>query len=76
MLFLCLVKKIGYIVIIFDKGLVGGYNLKILKVMMDIIIDYYIENDDYVIILIGSVGFDFFKVCGMNVFFELCGLED
>lgn len=70
------VKKTGYIVITSDKGLVGGYNSKILKAMMDTITDYHTENDDYVIISIGSVGSDFFKARGMNVSFELRGLED
>ncbi|HFH7622003.1 TPA: F0F1 ATP synthase subunit gamma [Streptococcus agalactiae] len=70
------VKKTGYIVITSDKGLVGGYNSKILKAMMDTITDYHTENDDYAIISIGSVGSDFFKAHGMNVSFELRGLED
>lgn len=70
------VKKKGYIVITSDKGLVGGYNSKILKAMMDTITDYHTENDDYAIISIGSVGSDFFKARGMNVSFELRGLED
>lgn len=70
------VKKTGYIVITSDKGLVGGYNSKILKAMMDTITDYHTENDDYAIISIGSVGSDFFKARGMNVSLELRGLED
>lgn len=70
------VKKTGYIVITSDKGLVGGYNSKILKAMIDTITDYHTENDDYAIISIGSVGSDFFKARGMNVSFELRGLED
>lgn len=70
------VKKTGYIVITSDKGLVGGYNSKILKAMMDTITDYHTENDDCAIISIGSVGSDFFKARGMNVSFELRGLED
>ncbi|QYR07092.1 F0F1 ATP synthase subunit gamma [Streptococcus agalactiae] len=70
------VKKTGYIVITSDKGLVGCYNSKILKAMMDTITDYHTENDDYAIISIGSVGSDFFKARGMNVSFELRGLED
>lgn len=70
------VKKTGYIVITSDKGLVGGYNSKILKAMMDTITDYHTENDNYAIISIGSVGSDFFKARGMNVSFELRGLED
>ncbi|MGT2925737.1 F0F1 ATP synthase subunit gamma [Streptococcus cuniculipharyngis] len=71
------VKKTAYLVITSDKGLVGGYNAKILKAVMDIIRDYH-DNDEqeYTIISIGSVGSDFFKARGLNVAFELRGLED
>ncbi|MDV5976868.1 UNVERIFIED_CONTAM: F0F1 ATP synthase subunit gamma [Streptococcus canis] len=69
------VKKTGYIVITSDKGLVGGYNSKILKSIMDMIMEYHADGD-YEIISIGSVGSDFFKVRGMNVVFELRGLAD
>ncbi|MGT2934863.1 F0F1 ATP synthase subunit gamma [Streptococcus castoreus] len=69
------VKKTGYIVITSDKGLVGGYNSKILKAIMEMIVEYH-ANGDYEIISIGSVGSDFFKARGMNVAFELRGLAD
>ncbi|HER9866538.1 TPA: F0F1 ATP synthase subunit gamma [Streptococcus pyogenes] len=69
------VKKTGYIVITSDKGLVGGYNSKILKSVMDMITEYRADGD-YEIISIGSVGSDFFKARGMNVAFELRGLAD
>ncbi|PZO93912.1 F0F1 ATP synthase subunit gamma [Streptococcus halichoeri] len=69
------VKKTGYIVITSDKGLVGGYNSKILKAVMDMIAEYH-AADDYAIISIGSIGSDFFKARGMNVSFELRGLQD
>ncbi|HFU5272284.1 F0F1 ATP synthase subunit gamma [Streptococcus pyogenes] len=69
------VKKTGYIVITSDKGLVGGYNSKILKSVMDMITEYHTDGD-YEIISIGSVGSDFFKARGMNVAFELRGLAD
>ncbi|HHJ8992951.1 TPA: F0F1 ATP synthase subunit gamma [Streptococcus pyogenes] len=69
------VKKTGYIVITSDKGLVGGYNSKILKSVMDMIAEYHADGD-YEIISIGSVGSDFFKARGMNVAFELRGLAD
>lgn len=70
------VKKTGYIVITSDKGLVGGYNSKILKAMMDLIQDYHRQDDSYAIIAIGGIGADFFKARQMNVVFELRGLED
>ncbi|HGI7006326.1 TPA: F0F1 ATP synthase subunit gamma [Streptococcus pyogenes] len=69
------VKKTGYIVITSDKGLVGGYNSKILKSVMDMITEYHADGD-YEIVSIGSVGSDFFKARGMNVAFELRGLAD
>ncbi|HEQ7071637.1 TPA: F0F1 ATP synthase subunit gamma [Streptococcus pyogenes] len=69
------VKKTGYIVITSDKGLVGGYNSKFLKSVMDMITEYHADGD-YEIISIGSVGSDFFKARGMNVAFELRGLAD
>ena len=70
------VKKTGYVVITSDKGLVGGYNSKILKAMMDLIKEYHSQDNSYAIISIGGVGSDFFKARGMNVVFELRGLED
>ncbi|TWS95527.1 F0F1 ATP synthase subunit gamma [Streptococcus sp. sy018] len=71
------VKKTAYLVITSDKGLVGGYNSKILKAVMEMIADYHDNNpNEYTIISIGSVGSDFFKARGMNVSFELRGLED
>lgn len=69
------VKKTGYIVITSDKGLVGGYNSKILKSVMEMIEEYHADGS-YSIISIGSVGSDFFKARGMNVSFELRGLAD
>ena len=69
------VKKTGYIVITSDKGLVGGYNSKILKAMMDLIEEYH-QDGNYAIIAIGGIGADFFKARGVNVVFELRGLED
>lgn len=70
------VKKSGYIVITSDKGLVGSYNAKILKAMMELIADYHPNGDDYAIVAIGSVGADFFKSRHMPVIFELRGLAD
>ena len=69
------VKKTGYIVITSDKGLVGGYNSKILKAMMDLIEEYH-SDGSYSIIAIGGTGADFFKTRGMNVAYELRGLAD
>ena len=70
------VKKSGYLVITSDKGLVGGYNSTILESMMDTIGEYHPEGNDFEIIAIGGMGADFFKARGIDVAFELRGLED
>lgn len=70
------VKKTGYIVITSDKGLVGSYNAKILKAMMELFREYHPDDEDYAIIAIGSIGADFFKSRHMPVLFELRGLAD
>lgn len=70
------VQRTGYIVITSDKGLVGGYNAKILKSVMDLIEDYHAGKNDYAIIAIGGVGVDFFKARGIDLAYELRGLED
>ena len=70
------VKKTGYIVITSDKGLVGGYNSTILKSMMETLKEYHPDGNDFEIIAIGGMGADFFKARGIDVAFELRGLED
>ncbi|MBM7642152.1 F0F1 ATP synthase subunit gamma [Streptococcus loxodontisalivarius] len=70
------VKKTGYIVITSDKGLVGGYNSTILKSVMDLIHEYHPNGNDFEIISIGGMGSDFFKARGIDVAFELRGLDD
>ncbi|MEQ9763969.1 F0F1 ATP synthase subunit gamma [Streptococcus sp. ZJ151] len=70
------IKKTGYIVITSDKGLVGGYNSTILKSMMDTISEYHPDGNGFEIIAIGGMGADFFKARGIDVAFELRGLED
>lgn len=71
------IKKTGYIVITSDKGLVGSYNAKLLKAVMEIIADYHSEGeDDYSIISIGGIGSDFFRSRGIPVSFEMRALDD
>lgn len=70
------VKKTGYIVITSDKGLVGGYNSTVLKSVMDLIHEYHPDGNGFEIISIGGMGSDFFKARGIDVAFELRGLDD
>lgn len=70
------VKKIGYIVITSDKGLVGGYNSSVLKKTMGMIEQDHNSTSEYSILAIGGVGADFFYARGMKVDYEMRGLAD
>ncbi|MDR2465509.1 MAG: F0F1 ATP synthase subunit gamma [Streptococcaceae bacterium] len=70
------VKKTGYIVITSDKGLVGGYNSNVLKQTLGMIEQYHKTNDEFTIIAIGGVGSDFFRGRGMNISYDIRGLQD
>lgn len=70
------VKKTGYVVITSDKGLVGGYNSSILKQTMSMLEEDHEHQTEYVLIVIGGVGADFFKARGYDIAYELRGLTD
>ena len=70
------VKKTGYIVIISDRGLVGGYNASILKAVMELKEEYHPDGTGFEIICIGGMGADFFKARGIQPIYELRGLAD
>lgn len=70
------VKKTGYIVITSDRGLVGGYNSSILKVVMELKEEYHPYGKGFEMICIGGMGADFFKARGIQPLYELRGLAD
>ncbi|HIH2941925.1 proton-translocating ATPase, F1 sector, gamma-subunit [Streptococcus pneumoniae] len=70
------VKKIGYIVITSDRGLVGGYNSSILKAVMELKEEYHPDGKGFEMICIGGMGADFFKARGIQPLYELRGLAD
>ena len=67
------VKKVGYLVITSDRGLVGSYNSNILKSMLDVLKS---DKHESTIMAIGGVGADFFKVRNVNVAYEYLGVSD
>ncbi|MDR0199849.1 MAG: F0F1 ATP synthase subunit gamma [Streptococcaceae bacterium] len=68
------VKKIGYLVITSDRGLVGGYNSNILKAVMAELRGK--QPSEYAVIALGGMGADFFKARGIDVIYEQRGLAD
>ena len=70
------VKKVGFLVISSDRGLVGGYNSTLLKGMMAIIEERQLTPDQVVILAVGGNAADFFKKRGYNVAYEYRGVSD
>ena len=70
------VKKVGFLVISSDRGLVGGYNSTLLKGMMAIIEERQLTPDQVVILAVGGNASDFFKKRGFNVAYEYRGVSD
>ncbi|WP_195317893.1 F0F1 ATP synthase subunit gamma [Weissella cibaria] len=70
------VKKVGFLVISSDRGLVGGYNSTLLKGMMAVIEERQLTPDQVVILAIGGNASDFFKKRGFNVAYEYRGVSD
>ncbi|MCS8561477.1 F0F1 ATP synthase subunit gamma [Weissella cibaria] len=70
------VKKVGFLVISSDRGLVGGYNSMLLKGMMAVIEERQLTPDQVVILAVGGNASDFFKKRGFNVAYEYRGVSD
>lgn len=70
------VKRVGFLVISSDRGLVGGYNSMLLKGMMAVIEERQLTPDQVVILAVGGNASDFFKKRGFNVAYEYRGVSD
>lgn len=70
------IKKTGYVVITSDRGLVGGYNANILRLVYQTIQKRHKSQDEYAIIAIGRKGRDYFVKRGIGVAMEITGLPD
>lgn len=70
------VKKVGFLVISSDRGLVGGYNSTLLKGLMAVIEERQLTPDQVVILAVGGNASDFFKKRGFNVAYEYRGVSD
>ncbi|WP_309089254.1 F0F1 ATP synthase subunit gamma [Domibacillus sp.] len=70
------VKKTGYLVITSDRGLAGAYNSSILRSVYKRIQERHTSKDEYVIIALGRVGRDFFRIRGIDTIESVTGLPD
>jgi F-type H+-transporting ATPase subunit gamma len=70
------VKKTGYLVITSDRGLSGGYNSNVIRLVNNKINERHKSNDEFAIIAIGRKGRDFFQKRGFNVIEDVTGVPD
>lgn len=70
------VKKIGYLVITSDRGLVGGYNTNILKSVIAELKAHSAKNEEYAVLALGGMGADFFKSRGIKLSYEMRGISE
>ncbi|OLN24158.1 F0F1 ATP synthase subunit gamma [Domibacillus antri] len=70
------VKKTGYLVITSDRGLAGAYNSSILRYVYKKIQERHKSKDEYVVIAVGRVGRDFFRMRGIEAIESITGLPD
>ena len=70
------VKKTGYLVITSDRGLAGAYNSNVLRKLHQTIEERHQSPDEYTIIVIGKVGFDFCTTRGLSVSQSILGVAD
>lgn len=70
------VKKTAYLVMTSDRGLAGGYNANILRMVSQTIKNRHQSADEYVIFAIGRKGRDFFKKNDYPLIGEIVGLSD
>jgi F-type H+-transporting ATPase subunit gamma len=70
------VKKTGYLVMTSDRGLAGGYNANVLRLVSNTIKKKHNSTDEYMIFVIGKKGRDYFRKRKMPIVQEVIGLTD
>jgi len=70
------VKKTGYILISSDRGLAGGYNANILRLLTNTIKEKHQTEEEYAVFVIGRKGRDFLKKREYPLVGEIVGLTD
>jgi len=70
------VKKTGYVVITSDRGLAGAFNSNVLRSLHKTIQEKHSSRDEYTIIAIGRMGYDFCRKRNMPVTKSILGLSD
>ena len=70
------VKRIGIIVITTDKGLCGGLNTNILRLVLNKMKEWEAEGEEIEVCAIGNKGLGFMQRLGANIASQITGLGD
>lgn len=70
------VKKTGYLVVTSDRGLAGAYNSNVLRHLHQTIKKRHQSDEEYTIITIGRVGFEYCNSRGLPVSQSVLGIAD
>jgi len=70
------VKKTGYLVITTDRGLVGAYNSNILRKLEQTINERHDSTNQYTIIAVGRMGYEYCKKQNLPIAKSIFGLAD
>ena len=70
------VKKTGYVVVTSDRGLAGPYNSSVLRHLHNTIKERHQSEDEYTVIAIGRMGYEFCKTRKIPVSRSVLGLPD
>jgi len=70
------VRKTGYVVITSDRGLAGAYNSSVLRHLQVTLEENHKSKDEYTIIAIGRMGYDFCRKRDIPVTRSVIGLAD
>ena len=71
------VRRTGYIVITSDRGLAGGYNANLLRMVLQTVREKHRSNEDeYMFFVIGRKGRDFFRARKIPVAYVKTGVPD
>ena len=70
------VKKTGYLIITSDRGLAGAYNGHILRKLTQIINERHTTADEYAVIALGQIGYEYCRKRNIPVIKSVLGLQD
>ncbi len=70
------VKRTGYLIITSDRGLAGGFNSNLLRMLMQVLKEKHKSPDEYALMVVGRKGRDFFRRRNIPILDEVTGLPN